>query len=256
MATNTYGSEIPDGDTFDRERQKDIDAMGRDESLRLAALEVQARAEHYNYGYQQKWCGTPIIRLPDDIIILQEIIWSLRPGFIIETGIARGGSLLLSASLMHMTGVQPLVLGMDIQILKHAYDAISGSKFTEGITLWEGDSSSPSAGLVASNFIQSSPAGRPGVLVLDSDHSHAHVLGELQMLAGLMPVDSLVLVADTLIEEFGEDHYPDRPWGRGNSPMTAVHEFVETHESFVISEMWARRGLITEFRDGILQRIH
>jgi cephalosporin hydroxylase len=256
MVTNVYGSEIPDGDAFDRERKKDIDAMGRDEGLRQAALELQASAEAYNYGYQQQWCGVPIIRLPDDILTLQEIIWSLRPGFIIETGIARGGSLLLSASLMHMANVQPLVLGMDIQILKHASDSILGSRFAEEITLWEGDSASPSAGLVASTFIESAPAGRPGVLVLDSDHSHSHVSGELEMLAGLMPIESLVLVADTLIEEFGEDHYPDRPWSRGNSPMTAVREFVASHGSYVVSERWARKGLVTEFRDGILQRIN
>ena len=257
MVTNVYGSEIPDSDAFTRERAKDINAMGRDEicvrrrwnsspALRSVKLQVPAA----------NGCGVPIIRLPDDILTLQEIIWSLRPGFIIETGIARGGSLLLSASLMHMANVQPLVLGMDIQILKHASDSISGSRFAEEITLWEGDSASPSAGLVASTFIESAPAGRPGVLVLDSDHSHSHVSGELEMLAGLMPIESLVLVADTLIEEFGEDHYPDRPWGRGNSPMTAVREFVASHGSYVVSERWARKGLVTEFRDGILQRIN
>ena len=255
MATNVYGSEIPDGDAFDLERATDIDAMGRDEGLRQASLELQARAEAYNYGYQQQWCGIPIIRLPDDVLTLQEIIWSLRPGFIVETGIARGGSLLLSASLMHMANLQPLVLGMDIQILKHTSDSILGSRFAQEITLWEGDSASPNARLIASTFIESSPAGRPGLLVLDSDHSHSHVLGELEMLADLMPVASLVLVADTLIEEFSEDHYPDRPWGRGNSPMTAVREFVASHRSYEVSQKWARRGLLTEFRDGILQRI-
>lgn len=255
MTPNVYGSEIPDGDAFDQTRVKDINAMGRDEGLRESALELQARAEAYNYGYQQQWCGVPIIRLPDDIVTLQEIIWSLRPGFIIETGIARGGSLLLSASLMLMADVQPMVLGMDIQILKHTSDSILGSKFAEDIALWEGDSASTNAGLAASTFIETAPAGRPGLLVLDSDHSHSHVLGELIMLADLMPVDSLVLVADTLIEEFGEDHYPDRPWGRGNSPMTAVREFVASRQSYVVSERWARRGLLTEFRDGILHRI-
>jgi cephalosporin hydroxylase len=254
MATNVYGSEIPDDNAFARERAKNIYAMGRDEGLRKSALKLQARAEAYNYGYQQQWCGVPIIRLPDDIATLQEMVWSLRPGFIIETGIARGGSLLLSASLMHMANLQALVLGIDIQILKHASDSILESRFAEEITLWEGDSASPSAGLVASTFIKSAPTGSPGLLVLDSDHSHSHVLGELNMLADLMPVDSLVLVADTLIEEFGEDHYPDRPWGRGNSPMTAVREFVASHESYAVSERWARRGLLTEFRDGILYR--
>lgn len=255
MESNTYGSAILEDTQFRAHRETMRMSMGEDASLRSAALELQIKAERYEFGYQQEWCGVPVIRLPDDIVILQEIIWHLRPAFIIETGVARGGSLVLSASLMSISGCSPRVLGLDIQILGHTRRSLRESPFGDAITTWEGDSASASAAQVVEKFILDTQEEGPGLLVLDSDHSHNHVLGELRELAQLLPLGSLVLVADTLIEEMPTGHYPDRPWDKGNNPLTATTEFLDENRAFVRSTRWSRRGLITEFRDGILERV-
>lgn len=254
MRSDVYGTEIPEDDVFRRNRLKDRKAMGDDASLRLAALQLQSRAEKYRYGYHQEWCGIPIIRLPDDIVVFQEIVWHVKPRFIVETGVARGGSLILSASLMAMAQISPRVLGLDIQILEHAKQAIRNSPFAAYIELSEMDSAGAAAKAVVETFIGETDGIGPGLLVLDSDHSHAHVLGELLNHAPAMPIDSLILVADTLIEEFPPGHYPDRPWDNGDNPLTAVKEFLSQNSDYRISEKWSRRGLITEFRDGVLER--
>ena len=225
MESNVYGSAIPGDHAFRSKRLVDIQAMGDDAGLRLAALELQSRAEVYSYGYQQEWCGVPVIRLPDDIVIFQEIVWHSRPRFIVETGVARGGSLVLSASLMAMAQIQPRVLGLDIQILEHSRKALSESPFARSIDIWEGDSAGDAAKARVESYIRETEGTGPGLLVLDSDHSHEHVLKELRQHAPLLPIGSLVLVADTLIEEFPPGHYPDRPWDQGNNPMTAVRAF-------------------------------
>ena len=254
MESNVYGSEIPRDHAFRSKRLVDIQAMGDDAGLRLAALELQSTAEAYSYGYQQEWCGVPVIRLPDDIVIFQEIVWHSRPRFIVETGVARGGSLVLSASLMAMAQIQPRVLGLDIQILEHSRQALSDCPFASSIDIWEGNSAGDEAKARVERFIRETQGTGPGLLVLDSDHSHGHVLEELRQHAPSLPIGSLVLVADTLIDEFPPGHYPDRPWDQGNNPMTAVRAFLIESNDYQLSERWCRRGLLTEFRDGIIER--
>ena len=255
MDRNLYGSPIPSESEFIKERDERRAAMGDDQALRDEAIELQMRAEKYGFGYQQEWCGVPVIRMPDDILVLQEIIWQTRPPFVVETGIARGGSLILSASLQSMAQLDCRVLGLDIQILEHARRAIRNSPFSEGIKTWQGDSASQEAAQVVADFITKTSTDDPGLLILDSDHSHKHVFNELCNLAPLLPKGSLVLVADTLIEEMPEGHYLDRPWGRGDNPLTAVRAFLGEDPRFALAERWCRRGLLTEFRNGILQRV-
>lgn len=255
MQRNIYGTPIPEDSQFIETRSRQRTLMGGDETLRTQALQLQMAAETYGYGYQHEWCGVPVIRLPDDIVLLQEMIWSLRPAFVIETGVARGGGLILSASLMAIAETQPRVLGLDIQILEHTRQAILASAYSNSIEIWEGDSSGPDAAEVVFDFVRRSPKSNPGVLFLDSDHSHEHVLRELNVITPLLPVGSIVVVADTLVEEMPPNHYSDRPWDRGNNPMTAVMEFLDNNSKFIQCKRWARRGLITEIRDGILEKI-
>ena len=255
MVLGIHGDEIPDGEAFESIRQSNIAAMGSDESLRAQALKLQSQADKYRYTYQQKWCGVPVVRLPDDIVVFQEIVTSLQPVFIVETGVARGGSLIMSASLMEMSGRMPFVLGIDIQILEHTHSAISECRWSDAITLIESDSASAVSVDALREFIFAAPDTGPGVLVLDSNHTHDHVLAELRALAPLMPVGSLVLVADTLIEEMGPEAFPDRPWGAGNNPLTALNQFLSEDTRFMRAERWSRRGLLSEFREGIIERV-
>jgi len=226
--------------------------MGYDIELHHQAIQLQVAASRHRFGYQQTWCGVPIIRLPDDIVLIQEIIWEVQPKCVIETGVARGGSLLLNASLMEMCGIQPAVLGIDIRILEHATKAVADSRFAGEIKLVETDSTSSSAQTEVREFIAKHSDGGPVLAVLDSSHAHEHVLNELQMIAPLLVAGSVVVVADTIVEAMPEGFYTDRPWGRGNNPLTAVNAFLKDNSQFSRVDKWGRRGLISEMRDGVI----
>lgn len=245
---------IPGKHQFEAERQAWREATAQDYGLRASAIGFQVECAAYNYTYQFEWMGVPIIRLPDDIVVLQEIIWELKPSKIIETGIARGGSLILSASLMKMTSGYADVLGLDLQIFPHTKDAVESSQFADSIQMWEGDSASISAVNVVKEFLKSD--NKPCLLILDSDHTHSHVLNELNALAPLLPAQSIIMVADTLIEELPVDFYSDREWAPGNNPLTALNQFLaENDDGFMRELQWGRRAIQSEFRDGIISKI-
>jgi len=247
---------IPDEQDFRRFREEWRVRLAADDSLRRQAVELQIRADAHRYTYLREWCGVPIIRLPDDIVTLQEIIFAERPASIIEVGIARGGGLVLNASIMRMCGLSPNVLGIDIAIHDHTRSAILSSQFSDDIEMWEGDSVSDAARKRVADFIRSADNETSGhLLILDSNHTESHVLQELNVLADLLPAKSIVLVADTLIEEFPAGHYSDREWDVGNNPLTAVNKFLAKDDRFQREELLGQRALISEFRDGILRKI-
>lgn len=248
---SSHGAYVPDHREFVRARDTWRSALAADSELRQDAVGLQLRAEEHRYTYTWEWAGVPIIRLPEDIVVLQEIVWSYRPERIVETGVARGGSVLLSASLMRLAGLEPAVLGIDHKLYPHTSEALTVHPLARGIELREADSTSADAGDAVSSFLGSAQSA---LLILDSNHTHEHVLGELTLLAPLFPMGSLVLVADTLIEEFPVGYYEGRPWDRGNNPLTAVNQFLADHPDFSRAEEWGRRALSTEFRDGILRR--
>lgn len=248
----SQGEAVPDHDEYARERATWRRGLADDEALRQQTVALQMAAERYRYTYSWDWLGVPVIRVADDIMVLQELFWSYRPQRVVETGVARGGSMLLDASLMRLCGQQAAVLGIDIAIFPHTQNALAGHTEAEGVQLYEGDSTSLEARERAREFLA---GAERAVLVLDSNHTHEHVLGELRSLAPLLPVGSFVLIADTLIEEFPPGYYENRPWDRGNNPATAAREFLEEQSEFILDEEWSRRALITEFRDGVLRRV-
>ena len=230
---SSYSESIPDDSEFRSARNLWRVDMGSSSDLREKAIQLTIAADVFHYGYQWEWCGVPIIRHPDDIVLQQEIMWELKPTHVIETGVARGGSLTLSSSLLELNGLQSRVLGIDVQILPHTVHALEPWTIDERIKLLECDSA----------------------LVLDSNHSHDHVLRELNALAVLLPVGSVIVVADTLVEELPHDYCSNRPWGRGNNPLTAVNEFLRNNLDFELDQRWCRRSLMGECRDGILIRV-
>lgn len=248
--SGVYSNEIPDSDVFSVQRGKWRSQLAESKSLRKQAVQLTIESDKFKYGYQWEWCGVPIIRHPDDIVLQQEIMWSLKPSKVIETGIARGGSVVLSHSLLRMIGGSGEVLGLDIQILPHAFSSLVPWTSSGKIVLEECDTSTEYAAKIVKGFV--GPELAPMLMILDSNHTHDHVLAELLNLAPLLPNGSVVMVADTIIEEMPENHYPDRPWGRGNNPLTAVNRFLEINKDFSRSEDWSRRSLMGEFRDGIL----
>jgi cephalosporin hydroxylase len=201
--------------------------------------------------------GRPVIQYPQDILAVQEIIWSVKPDLIIETGIAHGGSLIFSASMLELNAISggpkdAQVLGIDIDIRAHNRVAIEAHPMARRISMIEG--SSVADHVVAE--VKAMAAGRSSVLVLlDSNHVHDHVLAELKAYAHLASIGSYCVVFDTAIEDMPDDAFSDRPWGRGNNAKTAVWEFLKHHPEFEIDKSMQHKLLITVAPDGYLRRI-
>ena len=251
--SEAYEGDIPDNDAFSRQREAWKFNLASDNELREKAIGLTVLANSHNYGYQWQWCGVPIIRHPDDIVLQQEIMWELKPTRVIETGVARGGSLVLSSSLMAMYTKIGKVLGIDLQILNHAHDALAPWINSNQREVLESDSTSALAFQKITDFVVGCDG--PVLAVLDSNHSHEHVLGELELISDILPIGSIIMVADTIVEEMPDDYYVNRPWNKGSNPLTAVNEFLDSNHSYIRDERWSRRSLMGECRDGILFRV-
>ena len=251
--SEAYESDIPDKDTFSKQRETWKFNLASDTELRKKAMELTVLANVHNYGYQWQWCGIPIIRHPDDIVLQQEIIWNLKPTRVIETGVARGGSLVLSSSLMAMYTKFGKVLGIDLQILDHAHNALLPWISSSQIEVLESDSTSELALKKIKQFLQDDDS--PVLTVLDSNHSHEHVLRELEIFSEVLPVGSIIIVADTIVEEMPDNYYVNRPWDKGSNPLTAVNEFLHSNHVCIRDDRWSRRSLMGECRDGIILKI-
>lgn len=234
------------------EKRERIDAYGHDDEFRALSNAWRVLALRKQYMNNFSWLGRPLIQLPSDAMAMQEIIWAVKPDLIIETGVAHGGSVVLSASLLELLG-HGEVLGIDIDIRPHNRQAIEAHSLARRISLIEGSSTDPA--VVAQ--VRERAAGKARVLVcLDSNHTHEHVLAELEAYAGLVSVDSYCIVFDTFVEDMPADHvWTDRPWGKGNNPKTALREWLQTHPEFEIDHSIDDRLLVTSAPDGFLKRV-
>lgn len=237
---------------FREERKKDINKMAKDQRItELGMLFIKDTAK-YKYSYNFTWLGRPIIQFPQDIIAMQEIIWQVKPDLIIETGIAHGGSLIFYASMLELLGGDGQVLGIDIDIRKHNLVEIEKHPMFKMITMIEGSSTDGEVVKQVYNFAKN----KKRILVaLDSNHTHDHVLKELQLYSSLVTNGSYLVVFDTVIEDMPEGFFPDRPWGKGNNPKTAVWEFLKTNDRFEIDKEIENKLLITVVPDGYLKCI-
>jgi len=227
-----------------------ISRMAVDENITGLSSQFFNKSCEYKYSYNFSWLGRPIIQYPQDIIAMQEIIWQVRPDLIIETGIAHGGSLIFHASMLEMIGEEGQVLGIDVDIREHNRVEIERHRMFKRIEMIEG--SSVDAGIIEE--VSRFAAGKQRVLVvLDSNHTHEHVLRELELYSPFVTKDSYLVVFDTVIEDMPEDSFVDRPWGKGNNPKTAVWEFLKTSDRFVIDEEYNNKLLITVAPDGYLR---
>ena len=239
-------------DNFDERNRQLVARMGADESLRQLAREWFVGSSRYEYSYHFKWLGRPIIEFPQDIVSLQEIIWEVRPQLIIETGIARGGSLIFSASMLELLGGDGCVIGIDIDIRPHNRREIEQHPMSRRITLIEGSSVDPN---VVQQVFSMAQGKKPVLVLLDSNHTHDHVARELQMYSPLVTCGSYLIVFDTVIEDMPEDFFPDRPWGRGDNPKTAVSEFLKQNGRFEVARDIDDKLLITVAPGGYLRCI-
>lgn len=209
----------------------------------------------YKYGYQFSWRGIPIIKFPEDLIILQEIIFNLKPSLIIETGVARGGSLIFFSDILSLSKKNFKVIGLDIKIHNHTKKAIKNYKLSSKIKLFEGNSTDNLIIMQIEKLIAKLKKQEPVLLVLDSDHSQSHVLEELKIFCKILPKGSIVVVADTIIDSLPGKLFKNRPWGENNNPNTAMKIFLKTNKNVIISPKWQKRLLISENNNSILEII-
>lgn len=239
-------------DAFAAERHTAIAAMAEDAALQHTTREWFRQSCTYNYSYNFSWLGRPVIQYPQDLFAMQEIIWRVQPDLIIETGIAHGGSLIFYASLLQLLGNNGLVVGIDCEIRPHNRAAIEAHPMFHCIRLIEGSSTDPHIVAQVAAMAQDATC----VLVaLDSNHTHDHVLRELQLYSPLVTQGSYLVVFDTIVEDMPDDFAPDRPWGPGNNPKTAVHAFLQSCNRFAIDYEIEHKLLITVAPDGYLKCI-
>jgi cephalosporin hydroxylase len=252
---------------FQLEVAERIAAMPEDKTLTDSAASFMAASTQPKYSYNFAWLGRPIIQYPQDIVAMQEIIWSVRPDLIIETGIAHGGSLVFNASALAMLDMCDAiesgevldpgqsgrkVLGVDIDIRPHNREAIEAHPMSSRIEMIQGSSIDQSVIEQVLEFA----ANYDRVLVsLDSNHTHDHVLAELEAYAPLTSVGSYCVVFDTVVEDLPADLFPDRPWGPGNSPKTAVRKYLEAHDEFVVDQSMDNKLLLSVAPEGYLKRV-
>jgi len=251
---------------FRNEVQERIAAMRTDEALRSSGHAFMEASTAPKYSYNFDWQGRPIIQYPQDIVAMQELIWNIKPDLIIETGIAHGGSLIFSASMLALldmceaielgSSLDPRqsdrrVLGIDIDIRSHNRAAIEAHPMSSRIQMIQGSSIDPS---VIAQVREIARDFRRILICLDSNHTHEHVLAELNAYASLTSVGSYCVVFDTVIEDFSATMYPDRPWGPGNNPKTAVWQYLESHPEFEIDRSIPDKLLLTVAPDGYLRK--
>lgn len=235
---------------FENEKRNNIELMSKDVSLKIIMTDFLIQTAKYKYTYNFTWLGRPIIQLPQDMIALQEIIWQVKPDLIIETGIAHGGSLIFSASLLELIGGEGQVVGVDIEIRQHNRIEIENHPMCKRITMIEGSSIDKPV----VQKIHDMAKGKKRVMVLlDSSHTHDHVLKEMEAYSPLVTMGSYMVVFDTAVEDMPEVMYPDRPWGKGNNPRTAVWDFLKTNDRFEIDKDLESKLIITVAPDGYLK---
>lgn len=227
-------------------------AMSADKELQEKALEVMVQADRHRWIHQNTWFGEPLLNLPQDMFAVQDIIWRTRPEFVIEVGVAWGGGMLFEATLLEMLGGKK-VIGIDIFIPPDLRQRLSGhGKLSERLELIEGSSTSDETLAKVKSILGGS---RKVLVVLDSNHTHEHVLNELRAYAPLVEKGQYLICGDTIVGHMPLQSHVVRPWGPGNNPATAVKQFLSESDRFVVDEKIDQRLLFSCHPGGYLQAV-
>jgi cephalosporin hydroxylase len=251
---------------FKNQVENNIKSLRADRALADLSLQWVESSLRHRFSYNFRFLGQPIIQYPADMVAVQELIWEIRPDLIIETGIAHGGSLMLSASMLALLDYADAVtsgelldpkkpkrrvLGVDIEIRPHNREAIETHPLSGRIEMIEGSSIADEV----VRKVQGIASGCNRIMVcLDSNHTHDHVLAELNAYAPLVSPGSYCIVFDTIVDDLPKSHFPDRPWGPGDNPKTAVRAFLADHPEFTIDHELDAKLQITVAPDGYLRR--
>ena len=235
---------------FDERNKKFEKTMSIDEEFKkLSQRWFDISLIKYEYPYHFTWLGRPIIQYPQDILIIQELIWKIKPDLVIETGIARGGSLIFTASILELIG-KGNVIGIDVDIRKHNREEIEKHPMFKRIKMIEGSSIDKK---IVKKIFKLAERKKKILVLLDSSHTHSHVLEELKSYSPLVNKGSYVVVFDTVLEDMPKNSFPNRPWDKGDNPKTAVKEFVKKSNRFKIDVDIERKLMITSNPSGFLK---
>ncbi len=236
---------------FEAFRHSNIQNLKKSSSLKESGIKFVEDSSRLNYSYNFSWLGRPIIQYPQDMIAIQELLWQTRPDVVVETGIAHGGSIIFTASILQLIG-KGQVIGVDIDIRQHNRVEIEAHPMSQRIQMIEGSSISGETFSKVKSLIK--PTDRV-MVILDSNHTHDHVLNELNLYSQLVSKGCYIVVLDTSIEYMPEDFFPDRPWGRGNSPLSAAREFLKLNDNFSVDEDVDAKLVISVGLQGYLKRV-
>lgn len=243
-----------DREEFAKKQKAQSKALGQDEPLFQRSLDVLLDLNKYDYAYLWSWLGVPIIQLPADIIATQEVIWATRPDIIIETGVARGGSVLFMASILEILG-KGEVIGVDIEIREHNRKTIEAHPMSKRVKLVEGPSDTPETLTTVKSFI---PENASVMVILDSDHSREHVLKELRAYAPLVTKGCYLVVADTVVGHIEESRAPknrSRILFKGDEPLVAMNDYLGETDRFEVDPVINGKLVMSSSPGGYLRCI-
>ncbi len=234
---------------FEIERAEELEKALADKELIKLGRDFLARADTHKYGYYWNWMGLPILQMPEDIALTQEILWETKPDFVIEAGIAWGGSLAMYAAFLELQGFGQAI-GIDVTIPEHNRKAIMSVPVSHRIELIQGSSIDPKVFDMVSSRITK---GSNILLVLDSNHTHEQVLAELKLWSPLLQKGNYIIVSDTIVEVIPTQTLRPRPWGHGNNPMTGMLEFLRGNNRFSAENVYSKRAFSSFNPGGYLE---
>lgn len=240
---------MDDRAAFEDHARSSAARMAKDAELRALAIKAFAVSDRYDFSYLWRWLGLPIIQTPDDIVAMQEIIWETRPQVVIEIGFARGGSAVLYSSILELIG-EGRVITVDIDFRQHNRRAVEEHPFGDRVDFVEGSSTAPETMDRVRAFVSD---GARVMVVLDSNHTHQHVLDELRYYGPLVTKGQFLVVSDTILEDIPPQAHRPREWGRGNNPKTALQEYLRETDRFEPDPWFNSKLLITSSRGGYLR---
>lgn len=252
---------------FFKEVIQRLNNNGTNQSLIDASKNFMIKSIKPKYSYNYFALGCPIIQYPQDMIAIQELIWEVKPDLIIETGIAHGGSVIMSASALALLDIceaiknkqkfdpnksNRKVIGIDIDIRKHNRSAIENHPMVSRIELLEGSSIDPK---IIEKVKSISKNYKKILVCLNSNHTHNHVLLELNAYAPLTSINSYCVVFDTIIEDMPKGTFEDKAWDVGDNPKTAVREYLKNHPEFEIDKNIDNKLMISVAPEGYLKKV-
>jgi len=227
-----------------------VKRMASDPTLAEAARSFFLRSCEFRYSYNFTWLGRPVIQYPQDLVALQEIIWQVKPDCIVETGVAHGGGTLFLASMLELLGGDGIVVAVEVELRADNRAALEAYPLARRIRLIEGSSADDPT---AAKVVAAVRGRQRAMVVLDANHTRAHVLRELELYSPLVKKGSYIVVFDTAVEFMPADAFPDRPWGPGDNPLTAVREFLARNPRFEVDKQLEDTLLISVAPGGYLR---